>query len=476
MKSKQLNAIYLLLGLLYVLLSAYFIWNKQEFFTLFPLGLLAIYYAFFYSKLTFLALAFFVPISVNIEEWANGVGLFLPTEPILFGLMLLILLQQLSAQKTKFIAWNHLIIISISSFILWIFFTSISSSHPLVSYKFLLAKLWYIIPIFFYGTQLFQEIKNIKIFIWLFVIGMMIAMLYTLISHASYGFAEKEGHWVMFPFFKDHTIYGALVAFVVPLVFSLYFSKKHNALVQLLLLFMIGINLIALFFSYTRAAWLSVFAAVGVLFLIKFKIRFKYILISTLSLGLILFVSWDQIQMSLAKNKSEHTTEDFGKRLESAANVTTDASNLERINRWNCAIDMFKERPFLGFGPGTYAFEYARFQEPENLTIISTNFGDMGNAHSEYLSTLAEMGVFGLLTFLFFVAALFYKGITLYIKWDANDTETRTLLLGMIMALTTYFVHGFLNNYLDTDKAAFPIFGFAAAFIALEYRLKKSTK
>jgi O-antigen ligase len=137
---------------------------------------------------------------------------------------------------------------------------------------------------------------------------------------------------------------------------------------------------------------------------------------------------------------------------------------------------MFKERPFLGFGPGTYAFEYARFQEPENLTIISTNFGDMGNAHSEYLSTLAEMGVFGLLTFLFFVAALFYKGIMLYIQWDPKDIETRTLLLGMIMALTTYFVHGFLNNYLDTDKAAFPIFGFAAAFIALEYKMKKLTK
>ncbi len=476
MKSKQLNAIYGLLGLLYVLLSAYFIWNKQEFLTLFPLGLLAIYFAFFYSRLTFLALAFFVPISINIEEWANGVGLFLPTEPILFGLMLLIILQQLSAQKVKFIGWQNLIILSISSFLLWVFFTSISSTHPLVSYKFLLAKLWYIIPIFFYGAQLFQDTKNIKVFIWLFIVGMLIAMLYTLINHASYSFAEKEGHWVMFPFFKDHTIYGALVAFVLPLVFSIYFSKKHTPLVQFVLFFIISVNLIALFFSYTRAAWLSVFAAVGVLFLIKLKIKFRLILLSTLTIGFILFVSWDQIQMSLAKNKSEHTTEDFGKRLESAANVTTDASNLERINRWNCAIDMFKERPFLGFGPGTYAFEYARFQEPENLTIISTNFGDMGNAHSEYLSTLAEMGVFGLLTFLFFVVALFYKGITLYLKWDANDTETRTLLLGMIMALTTYFVHGFLNNYLDTDKAAFPIFGFAAAFIALEYKLKKSTK
>jgi hypothetical protein len=43
----------------------------------------------------------------------------------------------------------------------------------------------------------------------------------------------------------------------------------------------------------------------------------------------------------------------------------------------------------------------------------------------------------------------------------------------MILSLTTYFVHAFLNNFLDTDKAAVPIWGFCAAFIALEMKLKK---
>ena len=109
----------------------------------------------------------------------------------------------------------------------------------------------------------------------------------------------------------------------------------------------------------------------------------------------------------LAKNKHEHTTEAFEEKIQSAANVTTDASNLERINRWDCAYQMFKKKPVLGFGPGTYAFEYAPFQDPENLTIISTNFGDMGNAHSEYLSALSESGIIGLLLFISIVAAIF---------------------------------------------------------------------
>ena len=302
---------------------------------------------------------------------------------------------------------------------------------------------------------------------------MMIIIAFTLINHASYGFGEKEGHWVMWPFFKDHTIYGAMVAFTVPMVFGLYFSKKQSPLIQAILLSFIALNLVGLFFSYTRAAWLSVFAAGVVWFLIRFKINFTLIAILTAIIGFTLFISWDAIQIDLAKNKSEHTTEDFGKKLESATNVTTDASNLERLNRWSCAISMFEDRPIFGYGPGTYAFEYARFQKPENLTIISTNFGDGGNAHSEYLGPMAEMGFLGLVSICLIIIAIFYKGITLYNKWPTSDSEIKNLILMMVLSLVTYFVHGFLNNFLDTDKAAVPIWGFCACFIALEMRLNK---
>ena len=37
----------------------------------------------------------------------------------------------------------------------------------------------------------------------------------------------------------------------------------------------------------------------------------------------------------------------------------------------------------------------------------------------------------------------------------------------MILALVTYFFHGILNNYLDTDKAAVPIYAVCAVIIAL---------
>jgi putative inorganic carbon (HCO3(-)) transporter len=457
----------------FILLSLVSLFFNNWIIFLIPAGALTLYLAIFETKFIFLFLFFAAPLSVNIEEYVQGFGLFLPTEPLFFGLMILFLLYQIrSSILPKFVFHNE-ITWAIILYLAWILITSITSSHPIVSLKFLLAKLWFIVPIFGFGSLLFKELKYVKLFLWLFCIGMILVIMYTVTIHATYQFGEKESHWVMWPFFKDHTIYGAIVALIFPLLVGIYFSKKHNLLVQVLLIVMLVINFIGLYFSYTRAAWLSIVAAGGVWFLIAFKIKFKYIAVTAITLTTVVLLSWTQIQFMLAKNKEEHTTEDFGKRLESAANVTTDASNLERINRWSCAIEMFKERPVFGFGPGTYAFEYARFQEPENLTIISTNFGDGGNAHSEYLGPMAEMGVLGLVTTLILIATLFYKSITLYNKWPSEDKETRVLILSMILSLVTYFVHGILNNYLDTDKACVPIFTMAIIFVVLESRFKQ---
>lgn len=461
---------------LYITLSAYLVWTDLTYLVLAPIGLMAIYFAVFYTENMYLAIAFLTPLSINIEEFTESFGLYVPTEPLLFGMMLLLLMQQAQKNQLDKEIWRNPIIWAVLFYVGWIFLTSFTSSLPLVSFKFLLARLWFIIPLLIFGTRIFNKRKNIIRFIWLFCIAMCIAICYTLVIHASYAFGEQEGHWVMWPFFKDHTIYGATIAFSVPLVFGLYISKKHAPLVSLLLLGMIGIILIGLLFSYTRAAWLSVIAALGVLALIKLKIKFSLIASLTGFLLIVLYFSWDTIQMELARNTQEHTTEQFGEKLQSAANVTTDASNLERLNRWSCAISMFEERPLLGFGPGTYAFEYARFQHPDNLTIISTNFGDQGNAHSEYLGPMAEMGVFGLLSMVLIVIAIFYKSISLYIKWPTEDKQMRIILLAMILALVTYFVHGFLNNYLDTDKAAVPIWSFSAAFIGLEIWLKRQQR
>ena len=467
------SVIYSFVGLLLSLVFGLLIWQDQAYLSLFPAGLLAIYFAIFQTEKLFIAIAFLTPLSINIEEFNSSFGLFLPSEPLLFGLMLWLSALQIYRPFMPKNLWRQPILFSVGVFLLWIFISSITSSHPLISFKFLLAKLWFIVPVLFFGIHFLQKEKNRITFIWLFIISTCIVVIYTITHHAMYAFGEKESHWVMSPFFKDHTIYGAIVALNVPLVFGLYFYKKHAPLIQAVLILMIALILLGLYFSYTRAAWLSVFGCIFIAGLIFYKINWKPLAGFGLITLIIIFIKWDSIQMELARNKQDHTTESFDERLQSATNISTDASNLERINRWSCAIAMFENRPVFGYGPGTYAFEYAPFQEPENLTIISTNFGDMGNAHSEYLGSLAEMGLIGLLCFLSIVACIFYTSIKVYHRIPTMERGTRVLVLTMIMAMSTYFIHAFLNNFLDTDKAAVPIWAMCAMIIAIGLKQDK---
>jgi putative inorganic carbon (HCO3(-)) transporter len=467
------TVIYSIVGFLLSLVFGLLIWEDQAYLSLFPAGLLAIYFAIFQTEKLFIAIAFFTPLSINIEEFNSSFGLFIPSEPLLFGLMLWLSAIQLYRPFMPKNLWREPILFSVGIFLIWIFISSITSSHPIISLKFLLAKLWFIVPVLFFGIHFFQKEKNRIAFIWLFITSSCMVVIYTITHHAMYAFGEKESHWVMSPFFKDHTIYGAIIALNVPLVFGLYFYKKHAPLIQAVIISMIVLILAGLYFSYTRAAWLSVFGCVFIGGLIYYKVNWKPLAGIAAIVLLILLFKWDSIQMELSRNKQDHTTESFDERLQSATNISTDASNLERINRWSCALAMFEKRPIFGYGPGTYAFEYAPFQEPQNLTIISTNFGDMGNAHSEFLGALAEMGLIGLLSFLGIVATIFYTSIIVYNRIPVSDSGTRILILSMIMALSTYFIHALLNNFLDTDKAAVPIFGMCAMIIALGLQQKK---
>jgi len=182
---------------------------------------------------------------------------------------------------------------------------------------------------------------------------------------------------------------------------------------------------------------------------------------------------WNQIEMGLEQNSTQSSA-DFKTHISSMTNITSDASNLERINRWSCALRMFEDKPFFGFGPGTYMFQYASYQLNENRTIISTNSADGGNAHSEYLGPLSESGVLGLLTFLLIIGTVVYTAIHTYMR--LTDKRLKSFVLAALVALVTYYVHGFLNNFLDTDKLSVPFWGFTAMIVAIDIYSRNQIK
>ena len=46
----------------------------------------------------------------------------------------------------------------------------------------------------------------------------------------------------------------------------------------------------------------------------------------------------------------------------------------------------------------------------------------------------------------------------------------------LMLGLVTYFTHGVLNNYLDTDKASVPVWGFIAIIVAIDLYFTQNSK
>jgi O-antigen ligase len=212
--------------------------------------------------------------------------------------------------------------------------------------------------------------------------------------------------------------------------------------------------------------------ALGIYILMRLRIKFTTVLALSTVFFIALFFSWDTIVMKLERNRQDSSAE-ITEHVQSITNISTDASNLERLNRWSSAWRMFKARPFVGWGPGTYMFQYAPFQHSTEKTRISTNAGDKGNAHSEYIGPLSESGVFGMLSFLILIICVVYYSITMYPR--INNKEHRLYFVSLFLGLVTYLIHGILNNFLDTDKASAPFWGFIAAIVALDVYHLKST-
>lgn len=454
-----------ILSVLFILINAALIVKDYYWGILIPFAILAALLFIFSLDKMLLIITFLTPLAINVNVLEGGMGVSIPTEPLMFVAMLVFFLKLLFEGHFDRKITRHIVTIFIIINLSWITVTTCTSELLVVSLKFLMARLWFVIPFYFMATQLFRDKKNIGRFLWAYTISLIIVVIYTTIHHSMWGFAEKPGNWVMQPFYNDHTAYGAIIAFFVPIAALFAFGKAYSKTARLVGLVALFILIIALFISYSRAAWLSVVAVFGIYMLIRLKIKFRWILIPTLVLFGLFFAFQDQIMYKLEKNNQDSSS-NFVEHIQSISNISTDASNLERINRWACALRMFEARPVFGWGPGTYQFEYAPFQRYRERTIISTNAGDGGNAHSEYIGPLAEEGVLGLLSFLAIaIAALFY-GFKVYSRLE--DKELKGLCLAVTLSLTTYFVHGFLNNFLDTDKLAVPFWGSIAIIVAID--------
>lgn len=464
----------IVLTVLFITFEGYALWYKGDASVAFvPMALLVIWL--FLTKLEtgFLLMTLLTPFAVNMAL-IPGMELSMPVEPMMILFSGIFLFRVLLTRSYDLRLLRHPVTLLLLASLTWMLFTSITSEMPWVSIKYTLARLWFVVPFFFAASQFFQSHQRIRQFFWAYAIGLGVVILIAT-SKTLGNFSDLQTlHRVMRPFYNDHTAYGCVIALMLPAAFYFIFSRGQRGWLRVLTFLLFAGLCIGLFFSYCRAAWISVIGAIGVYFLIRMGMKVKWmVLLFALGVG-VFFVYQSDVLYKLGKNHqdSSYTLAD---QVKSISNISTDASNLERLNRWASALRMWKESPVLGCGPGTYQFLYAGYQRSYQLSTISTNAGDLGNAHSEYIGPMTEQGVPGVALVALLFLATFATGVRIY--RTAEDPYTARMALAFTLALLTYYIHGVFNNFLDTDKLSVPFWGFTAVIVALDvYSEKKNTE
>lgn len=469
---KKLTKTYLLyiLVALYVLGNVYVLVKKRDYFfeyNAIPFILIVGYYAIYNLQSLLFLLAFVTPLSVTLKElgYYGSVNLSLPAEPLMAGLMLLYFLHKIYTNQYDRRINAHPLTIIIYVQLFWIFVTMLASEDIVISLKFLVSRCWFLFSCYFLANYLFKNKGNIVPFLSAYIASLAIVCLYTIFTHSKYGFDHKSADWVMSPFYNDHTAYGAALAMFIPVIVAFLFMSNINRFNKMLYLFVLILFAVAITLSYARAAWLGVAVALAVYVTLLLKFNFKVLITVLFTIGVLMFSFQDDILIALGRNNTD-AEEGFLNNIESVSNISTDASNLERLNRWSCAVRMWQDMPVFGWGPGTYMFMYAPYQLSSQKTVISTNFGTNGNAHSEYLGPLAEEGLPGLLIVLVLLFYTFNFGYRLH--KEIKDRNMRILGTGVFLGLVTYFIHGFINNFLDTDKLSLPFWSFLSIMLCID--------
>lgn len=474
MPSKD-NRILITIGFLFALCLAVGFYLEFEYLLLLPLALIALYTCVYHTVFYALVLCLLIPFSIFIDDIGGGFGLSIPTEPLIWVLFLFYIIQLLINGKLDFGRLRMPLMFFLIINLVWMLFSVFASSMPLVSIKYYIARLWFVFVFYFFFLELFKNPNYIRKFLSYLIFGTFALVVITLYKHSKEDFERGWGYDIMKPFFEEHTMYSAYVSFFIPVVLMFAFRGglfKFNLFYRIVFFIIFLVLVLGIIFSYTRASWISLLAAAVFYIFISFKISFKQIMALLLIALFVGFSQQEKILYSLEKNK-QGSSDDIEAHAQSVSNITTDPSNLERVNRWQCAVLMFKERPVFGFGPGTYTFQYAPFQRPESLTLISTNSGDLGNTHSEYFNALSETGLIGFISWVGLFLSSIWLGLSL-IYSSKNPHWVKSLAKAILLGLFTYYVHAFLNNFSDFDKIAAPFWGFLAILTALNFYHQKS--
>ena len=370
------------------------------------------YYLDFIIEHCILAVAFFLPLSIDVTTvfLIAGVATWL-------GKMLMSL--DFSLRRSPFDGLIAIFILISAASIL----VSPDRNFSFYNYYHLMGRYIFIYYLVINNVHSLEQIKRL---VWTVLASAMVVTGYGFYQYF-HGVDISAFQWVdgeqfpdlkvrVFSTLKNPNLLAGFLVMIMALACGLGCKAKEmkNRLLFLFLFILFGA---CLGLTYSRGAWISV----------GFVIALYGVLYNKRILWLLLLVP---VALYLAHDG-------FTERLMSIFNPTDTSSTL-RIALWESTVAMIVDKPLLGIGWGAYWLVY-----PQYDFFIQDATTTIFHAHNMYLNIAAEIGVPGLLVFLTIMIG--HIRTALSVIHEVADRWITGLLLGLVAALFGIAVNGFTD-------------------------------
>jgi len=373
------------------------------------------------------------------------IDIFNPIKTLTFSLLVIVGLMLWGfnvLKKEEFKIIPNPLNIPVLSFIIICVLSLIWSNSPFISLKelplFLAGPLLYFIIV----NNIYDERQINRIIGAVIIVGGLFGI---------YGILQYNGidflFWVgnvergkVFGLFGNAGYFAEYLILPLPIAVSLFLVSK-NKMIKLILLIGILTMVGAMILTFTRTPYLSLivsFIFMLFLFLVsRGKILFKenkkiFIVIFT---AIVLIVALFVIPTSLNEKGTVLSTI---KERVSISELGSEFTSGRRAAIWKYTIPMIREHLLLGSGIGSFKYNSLRYQakffdQGDNRALYP--YGVADKTHNEYLQLAAELGIIGLIIFIWLIFAYFYYGLKI-LKREKERYKQGVIigLMGSVMA------------------------------------------
>jgi len=392
-------------------------------------------------KIGFISLCLFLPFSITGMTWT-------------FALLAMLWIWSIICNLDEGYWKRYFLIIPIIALIIWYMAATIMSSCPNIAFrKFPRIFILWCIPLTVFSIKDYKTLSQG----FLVLAGSAgVVGLYGLGQHflgdlmprplaVPVKLFQETGTYYAMGLFDHHLTFGFCMMMIWPVIAAMLlmptFIKQR--------VWLIAANLavgLSLAFSYARSAWIGL---TGGLLIWAAMIGKKATgLILMILVGLLIFSS--VISSSIRYRLST---------------IFSAPKNIERIITWKTSLEMVKDHPIFGIGPGCYHLYASDYRRDYNVRFTSSS-----HAHNTYIQVAVEAGIPALLTLLILVGGLFYCGKS---ARYAMKNENGNLVTGLIVSLTAFSIASLFQHSLGDSEVAFAMAVMAGCLVRLSRSLLK---